>query len=183
MIAEAMRTCSVEGCGRRIRVRGLCAGHYERLHIHGNVQPEIPIRPNHGKSKTKVYHAWESMKKRCYNPACERYSRYGGRGITVCDEWRISFAAFYRDMGDAPDSNCQIDRINNDAGYYPGNCRWVSPVENSRNKSNMKLDATMVGEIRVSDLSFKVLAGMYGVCVDTIKKIKYGRYWKAKAVA
>lgn len=90
----------------------------------------------HGKTRTPIYRVWRGMKVRCYDPNMVEYYRYGGRGITVCDEWKDSFEAFYRDMGDLPFPKAQIDRIDNDKGYYKENCRWVTPSENCRNKSN-----------------------------------------------
>jgi hypothetical protein len=82
-----------------------------------------------------TYRSWEHMIDRCYNEKHPHYERYGGRGIVVCDRWRKSFDAFLEDMGERPD-NKTIDRINNDMGYDPGNCRWSTMQEQNRNKSN-----------------------------------------------
>jgi len=76
----------------------------------------------HGYARSKTYRAWEHMIGRCYRPNTPSYPRYGGRGITVCDSWR-SFPNFLADMGEAP-AGLEIDRINNDGNYEPGNCRW-----------------------------------------------------------
>lgn len=74
------------------------------------------------------------MKTRCLNPAFHSYRRYGGRGITICPEWRHSFAAFLRDMGTCPPGR-SLDRINNDGNYEPGNCRWATFSEQMQNRS------------------------------------------------
>jgi hypothetical protein len=98
----------------------------------------------HGMSKleghphgTRAYRAWETMKSRCYRPNNASYSRYGGRGITVCDVWARSFIKLVEDMGE-PLPGQQLDRINNSGNYEPGNCRWVYPKENGRNRSSNK---------------------------------------------
>ena len=83
---------------------------------------------------TAEYKAWQSMKDRCYNPNNPRYGRYGGRGITVCQRWRISFRNFLEDMGIKTNDTYSLDRINNDGNYGPGNCRWASSYEQNRNR-------------------------------------------------
>lgn len=91
--------------------------------------------------KHKVeYATWQRMKNRCYNSKHEGYGRYGGRGITVCERWRTSFANFLADMGPRPSSNHSIDRTNNNGNYDPANCRWATLVEQCNNtRDNHKL--------------------------------------------
>jgi hypothetical protein len=98
-----------------------------------NVIASNKARTKHGMYRTRVYRQWQQMIQRCYNPNSSRYARYGGRGVTVCDRWRSSFDAFYADMGDVPDG-MSIDRINNDRGYEPGNCRWATPQQQANNR-------------------------------------------------
>ena len=86
-----------------------------------------------GNAHTRVYRIWNAMKQRCQNPNQPHYERYGGRGITVCDRWQ-KFAEFYADMGDPPTDQHSIDRIDNDRGYEPGNCRWATLIEQAQNK-------------------------------------------------
>lgn len=90
-------------------------------------------RSRHGKFGTRVYQQWADMIRRCENPNTRNFPRYGGRGIRVCPEWRADFVVFYRDMGE-PGDGMQLDRIDNDGNYEPGNCRWSTPSENTRNR-------------------------------------------------
>lgn len=96
----------------------------------------------HGKRKSRLYHVWQNIKKRCSNPNVHNYHRYGGRGITVCDEWRDDFGKFYEWAiangydENAPYGQCTIDRIDNDKGYSPDNCRWVDVKTQNNNKTN-----------------------------------------------
>lgn len=86
----------------------------------------------HGQARTYLYWAWQGMFQRCYNPKATWYPDYGGRGITVCDEWR-DFERFAADMGERPTPMHSLDRRDNDAGYSPGNCRWATRRQQMNN--------------------------------------------------
>ena len=91
---------------------------------------------------------YDSIKQRCYNPKRENYERYGGRGITMCDEWRADSSAFIRwALDNGYCDGLQLDRIDNDGQYSPENCRWVTPSENCRNTRRAK-NLTLFGETK-----------------------------------
>lgn len=87
----------------------------------------------HGMRKTKIYKVWQGMKKRCFNCKEKSYPGYGGRGITVCGEWLVSFDNFYKDMGPLYYAGAFIDRIDVNGNYEKSNCRWVDVLESNRN--------------------------------------------------
>ena len=92
---------------------------------------------SHLMSRTKLYERWCSIKKRCYNPNCKSYKSYGQRGITMCEEWKNDFMSFYNwavHNGYSPELS--IDRIDNNKGYSPENCRFTTAKVQGRNKSN-----------------------------------------------
>jgi hypothetical protein len=75
------------------------------------------------------------MKNRCYDPNFIQFHDYGGRGITICEQWRGDFNQFLRDMGECPAGH-SLERVNRDGDYEPGNCKWATAVEQGRNKRN-----------------------------------------------
>lgn len=88
----------------------------------------------HGLCRTPEYTTWCLIKSRCHNKNHPRFLEWGGRGIVVCEKWRDNFLEFYKDMGKKPTPKHSIDRINNDDGYNPHNCRWASPEEQASNR-------------------------------------------------
>lgn len=99
-------------------------------------------------SDTGVYKVLEGMKGRCYNPAHRCYKRYGGRGITICDEWLNDSCAFISwALENGYEKGLTIDRIDNNKGYSPENCRWVTNKENCRNMEKCHM-VTLNGETK-----------------------------------
>lgn len=91
----------------------------------------------HKQSKTRLYRIWCAIKKRCFNTNAYYYNRYGGRGITMCEEWKDNFVSFYNwSIINGYKENLSIDRTDNDGDYIPNNCRWVEPKIQQRNKHN-----------------------------------------------
>lgn len=98
----------------------------------GKLKP--PRRPRSEYIDMPEYRVWKGIKQRCLNPSNPRFVFYGGRGITICKRWSDSFADFIGDMGRRPSDKHQLDRINNNAGYAPENCRWTDAKSNARNR-------------------------------------------------
>lgn len=94
----------------------------------------------HGGTKTRLYNTWQKMRERCNKPTDKNFNRYGGRGIKVCEEWEQSFERFQewaQTNGYADDLT--IDRIDNDKGYNPENCRWATEKQQSNNRRSNRL--------------------------------------------
>jgi hypothetical protein len=99
-------------------------------------------RYRHGGKGTVEYHAWNCMRQRCLDPNHRDYKIYGARGITICDRWLAGedgqhpFTCFLADMGPRPSEEHSLGRRENDGNYEPGNCRWETPTQQIRNRSN-----------------------------------------------
>lgn len=136
--------CAGPGCENREAVvsgNALRGGHTQSC---GCLSRELTVERNrvHGRSRDPLYHVWRSMVTRCTNQSHKSYSRYGGRTpnpVTVCPEWRESLEVFEAYVSQLPrygEPGMQLDRIDNDLGYLPGNVRWATPEENTNNRRN-----------------------------------------------
>jgi len=121
-------------CGKTKIILGYCLTRGTTCSC-GCLRKEAAKKNNitHGYRKTRLYRIWRGMINRCANPNDRGYYNYGGRGISVCSRW-LKFENFLQDMGEPPSSKHSIDRIDNNDGYRPANCRWATHKENSRNK-------------------------------------------------
>ena len=85
---------------------------------------------------SRIYRIWHNMKNRCFYPGDKHFNDYGGRGITVCDEWKNDFKSFHDwSMNNGYSDELTIDRIDNDGNYEPSNCRWITMKEQCKNRS------------------------------------------------
>lgn len=117
----------------------------------------------HGKWKSPEWNSWDHMKRRCNNPNDTKYKNYGANGISVCARWLMSFELFYEDMGDRP-VGTSLDRYPNKNGNYePGNCRWATPIEQSRNTNKNRFIAYKGETLCVAEWAQK-----FGVASTTI---------------
>lgn len=159
-------------CGnvKSIRSDGLTSGTVKScgcLHSE-SARENVEKNHKHKMSGTRPYEIWQGMKGRCYNIHDARYDRYGGRGITVCDEWKDDFSAFYKwalDNGYSDDLT--IDRIDNDKGYSPDNCRWATIETQCRNRcSNIKITIgnatkTLTEWCEIFELDYRTINARY----------------------
>ncbi len=98
-----------------------------------SIENSATVNRTHGMSRTILYNTWQCMITRCCNPDNPAYKDYGGRGIKVCERWRIDYTAFLADMGQPPTKRYSLDRIDNNGNYCKENCRWATTKQQSRN--------------------------------------------------
>ena len=125
------------------------------------------LNKKHSKSNTRIYGIWAGIKSRCYDINCKSYSNYGGRGITICDEWKNDFMSFYSwAMQNGYKEDLTIDRIDNNGSYEPSNCRWVNRYVQSNNTRN-----TIIIEFKGEKYSAKQFCSLLNI---NYKKFLYG---------
>lgn len=130
----------------------------------------------HGGKGTRLYNVWALIKQRCLNSKSFNYKDYGGRGITICDEW-LEFIPF-RDwsLSNGYAANLEIDRKNNNLGYNPENCHFVTGKENSNNRrpqkvKNKEIVLKILNLWNTKNYKRKELANLYNVSISTISNI------------
>lgn len=147
-------------CGniKEVRTDSLTSGYVQSCGCLKNEQNQINLVKNHRHklSNTNLWHVYYGILRRCYNVENKRYQDYGGRGITVCDEWKNSFDEFARWAFDnGYEKGLQIDRIDNNGNYEPNNCRWVDIKHNCRNRGSnvlVEYEGKMITIVELSEI-------------------------------
>jgi hypothetical protein len=175
------KECCIKGCDKEMRAQALCNHHYMQLIRNGHpVADEISFsKKGHRTRNGRTYRAWVSMKKRCNDPNSIGWEYYGGRGIAICDRWK-HFVNFSTDMGECPEGH-SIERIDNNLGYEPDNCKWATAVEQNQNKRNVKLTKAVVLEARkLFDEGFDIpsIVEQYGINYHTMYQAVKGLSWR-----
>lgn len=135
MILEQYKCCQFEDCKLRVR-QEIMAGN-DRNVKHGDSK-DRKGNARHGDAYIRLYEIYQKMKRRCYSSKDAQYFRWGGRGITICEEWlnkETGYSTFKTwALANGYANDLTIDRIDNDGNYEPGNCRWVTIKEQSWNR-------------------------------------------------
>lgn len=135
----------------------------------------------HGESYTRLYKIWGGIKSRCLNKNYKNYLYYGKKGITICDEW-LEFIPFMEwSLNNDYTNNLVIDRKDNNKGYFPENCRWITVKESNRNRKCVKLSLKIANEIRIlhktGNYTQQQLANKYSISRRTIGFIVNNERW------
>ncbi len=121
-------------------------------------------KTTHGQSKTASYKSWSEMRNRCNNPKNHAYKDYGQRGIKICDRWD-SFENFISDLGERPNKQYSLDRIDVNQGYSPENCRWATWSQQQNNRRTTKYI-----EYKSEKMSVKQFSNLIGVPYSTVHR-------------
>lgn len=143
----AMQICDVNSCESKLYANGVCRRHYDMKRRTGGEITEFQ-QERHGLSGHPIYDVWIHMKNRIAGYHASDAEAYAGRGIGICQEWLDSFQTFYDWALPLWKPGLELDRIDNDKGYSPDNCRFVPHAENMRN-TRRKQELTASGETKV----------------------------------
>lgn len=125
-------------CGNHTTIRGvhLRSGHTQSCGCFHH-ERQVTSHTKHNASRHPLYRVWRGIKDRVHIPSNKKYHNYGGRGITVCEEWDNDFSSFYKwALSNGYKKGLEIDRIDVNGNYEPSNCRWVKHIVNSNNRRN-----------------------------------------------
>ena len=127
----------------------------------------------HGLTNHRLYNVWEGIKARCNNPNYNQYKDYGGRGIKICDEWANDASVFIKwGIANGWRKGLTIERVDNDGNYEPSNCKWVTWIEQGKNRRNTRKLTYMGRTLRIEEWAKEL-----GFCHGTINDRIYNRKW------
>jgi len=163
-------------CGNKkiVRIYDLKSGHTKScgcLNVEKIIHRSIKHGHQRNRKATKIYNVWAAIIQRCTNANDKHYKNYGGRGITICKRWR-KFENFNEDMGKGWKRGLTIERKNNEKGYYPDNCEWVTQKEQNRNRRNNLL-ITCFGKTKLLIKWSEETGIPYG----TLRRRIFEHYW------
>lgn len=153
VMTDALKSGKTQSCGclQKERTADALRKHGDGSRAHG---------------EAREYRSWMGMLTRCHNPRNPKYPRYGGRGISVCDKWRASYATFLADMGRCP-PGFSLDRIDVDGDYEPGNCRWADAATQAFNRRQRpRKRALPVGVVPKKYNRYQAVIGVRGEHVN-----------------
>lgn len=177
---SSMWLCSCE-CGKEVivkrtylvanKVSQSCGCYKSKLSSDRGKNNKYAVRHGLYNGNRRLFTIWTGMKTRCFNTKVREYHQYGGRGITMLEEWRLSFTVFYEwAISTGYNDSLSIDRIDVNGSYVPENCRWATTMEQSRNRRNSRL-YTYNGVTRNS----VDWATLFGISVQVLnQRIKLG---------
>ena len=165
--------CGFCGTEAKIVMAQVKRGHTKSCGCYGKQNAKNGTNKKHNLCNTRIYGIWKAIKGRVLNPKYKTYKYYGGRGITICDEWKNDFMSFYNwAMSNGYSGRLSIDRINNDGNYEPNNCRWTTQTIQSRNTRVYKNNTS-----GFKGVSYNKRAGSYQTCIHiNSKKIHLGYF-------
>lgn len=141
----------------------------------GCLKKKLLIQKNttHNQRHTKLYEVWKTIKQRCLNPKNHAYHNYGGRGITICDDWKNNYTLFYQwSILNGYKEGLSIDRINVNGNYEPSNCRWVTnQVQANNTRSNRYITINNVTKTLAEWCRFYNIS--YRLVVNREKRLKW----------